>query len=64
MAVADVLVRFSSSELSVEAVADLQEQTTGAWRAEEISTLDAMRVLNLLLSIALLKLQDREMAQC
>lgn len=52
----EVLVRYTAHEMPVPAIVTLQRQTTDDLTRGEISPKDALRIINLLLTIALQKL--------
>jgi hypothetical protein len=54
--VRDLLVSYSAGEMPLEALERLQRENCDALVADEILPVDAFRVANLLLSVALMKL--------
>ena len=55
--IADALVRYTAPEMPTERIAQLQTQTTRDLDHDEVSLRDAFRIVNLLLTIALMKLE-------
>lgn len=55
--VRDIVVRYSSESLPLDVLERLQRENCDAFVADELRPADAFRVANLLLSIALMKLQ-------
>lgn len=54
--VADTLVRYSASEMPVEVIGRLRKQTSAQVTAGDVGPLDAYKIVDLLLGIALMKL--------
>jgi hypothetical protein len=54
--VGEVLVRYSAEEMPAEAIQTIQRETVDDYNAGQLSPKDALRITNLLLTIALQKL--------
>lgn len=60
--VSDMVVRYSASEMPTAKIETLQRDNCDAFARDEIDAVSAFRVANLLLNIALLKLEARNAA--